>query len=290
MLKIVTGVIFVLYMLPGLICQDFKFSSLGPFMTSRILRLTPVKITSPEGTPLFAFYMTDSTLKPEIQVYMDSDFSASFEYSVICSNRNVTFVLEVTTETEHSNIKVKGQNKFPLSCNRALERYLYPTTTFPESNDAETIDTASTTTSLPVQKTLVADGAVNVNFRTDIIGYGIINLRLVQTNGSAYSQPLNNTGNKTVVDEVNEPHISYTVTIVRKIRPIDSIFRLVVYCVQIFVATGFGAKLDLKVVKECLVRPISPAIGLGCQFLLMPLVSVKGSAQVLITIFKSYKH
>ncbi len=34
-----------------------------------------------------------------------------------------------------------------------------------------------------------------------------------------------------------------------------------------------GTQLDLKIIKDCVKRPIGPAIGFGCQYLVMPLVS-----------------
>lgn len=35
---------------------------------------------------------------------------------------------------------------------------------------------------------------------------------------------------------------------------------------------GFGCKLDLGIVKECLKKPVAPGIGFGCQYLVMPLL------------------
>ncbi len=34
-----------------------------------------------------------------------------------------------------------------------------------------------------------------------------------------------------------------------------------------------GTQLDLKLISDCLKRPIGPAIGFGCQYMVMPLVS-----------------
>lgn len=256
-------------------CEDIKYSSVQPFSTSKVLRVAPVKISSAEGQPLLAFYMVGSSLEPRIQVFMDSEFSASFQYSVVCKTQNVSFMLDVSTGRD--NVKVKGQSRFPLSCNNALERYVYPTTSRPQDN----ISDSNTASEKPL-KVFLIEGEINVNLQTDVIGYGTINIRLLEAVDS--SVPVKSTTDSTFntttdgetdvqTDDSDAPHISYTVTIVRKIRPVDSIFRVVVYCVQIFVATGFGAKLDLQVVKECLFKPIAPAIGLGSQFLLMPLVS-----------------
>ena len=261
-------------------CEEVKYSSALPFLSNKGLSVTPVKISSADGEPLLAFYMVGSSLEPKIQVHMDSDFTASFQYSFVCKNVNVSFILDVSTEK--SRVMVRGQNRFPLTCTNAKERYLYPTTTVPRDN-------VKNRTSSAGQKVYVTEGEVSVKLRSDIIGYGVINIRLLEavdqakakllkssltdpTPSQTTSSSLTNTSFEYAGDDV--PYITYTVTIVRKIRPVDTIFRLVVYCVQIFVAIGFGAKLDLKVVKECLVKPIAPAIGLVSQFILMPIVSI----------------
>lgn len=63
------------------------------------------------------------------------------------------------------------------------------------------------------------------------------------------------------------------VTVIRAKRTIDTVFT---YSVAILVAViyiNFGCALDWGVLRTTLKRPIGPAIGFGCQFVAMPLVS-----------------
>ena len=50
------------------------------------------------------------------------------------------------------------------------------------------------------------------------------------------------------------------------------IFLYGIICMSIFNTLCFGLSLDLNKVKEFLKKPLSPSIGLACQFILMPTV------------------
>jgi hypothetical protein len=65
----------------------------------------------------------------------------------------------------------------------------------------------------------------------------------------------------------------FPVTVLRSIRPIDKIFMILMTAFLFLITMGFGCKLDLGIVKECLKKPVAPGIGFGCQYLVMPLVS-----------------
>jgi len=70
------------------------------------------------------------------------------------------------------------------------------------------------------------------------------------------------------------PVVDYHVSVVRKLGFIDQLFRVVVSIVLLCANIGMGCKIDLAVVKEILRKPMAPAIGFCCQYLIMPLVSV----------------
>ena len=56
-------------------------------------------------------------------------------------------------------------------------------------------------------------------------------------------------------------------------RTLNTIF-IVVLTILIVIANALmGCELNLEVVKETLKKPVAPAIGLICQFVLMPMVS-----------------
>ena len=73
---------------------------------------------------------------------------------------------------------------------------------------------------------------------------------------------------------VNEslPVVDYHVAVIRKERFIDHLFLGLVSFMVICANIGMGCRIDLGVVKEVLTKPIAPAIGFGCQYIIMPLV------------------
>lgn len=75
------------------------------------------------------------------------------------------------------------------------------------------------------------------------------------------------------VPEIIPIHREFKVSVIRKPRVIDVVFKYVVMCVIILNTIGFGASVDLQVVKEILMKPIAPMIGAVCQLIIMPLVS-----------------
>lgn len=247
--------------------------SVGPF-----LKVVPVRVQSSKGEPLLAFYMINSSLQPKIEVLMDSDFTTSFDFSIICINRNISMLLKVTAYNE-DNLKVNGENLFPISCEDADEKNLRDVYSTPSPLKGNA--------TIPDWTIYVSQGQVTVKLRSGIIGVGTVEFTLLTVSKNPVDQAsysdldelqTNNGTNATfvVVDPTKSGKtLTYQIHVIRKIRPIDKIFRLVIYAVQIFTATGFGCKLDLKVVKENLWRPVAPGIGLACQYVLMPLVRTR---------------
>ncbi|CAL1540661.1 unnamed protein product [Lymnaea stagnalis] len=56
-------------------------------------------------------------------------------------------------------------------------------------------------------------------------------------------------------------------------RTIDKVFRILLYIVIILATIGMGVSVELAVVKAVLRRPVAPLIGLGCQYICMPLLA-----------------
>ena len=65
----------------------------------------------------------------------------------------------------------------------------------------------------------------------------------------------------------------YQVIVLRRRRVVDDVFRYGLIALACILYVGFGCKIDLQIIKNILKKPISPAIGFGCQFILMPVVS-----------------
>ncbi len=75
-----------------------------------------------------------------------------------------------------------------------------------------------------------------------------------------------------LASEWTELDVQYKVAVIREDRALDTIFIAVIVVLLLFANVGMGCKIDLKVVKEVLRRPIAPTIGFCCQFIVMPLV------------------
>lgn len=63
------------------------------------------------------------------------------------------------------------------------------------------------------------------------------------------------------------------VIVTRSMNLGDIIFNIAVACFVIVIYVNFGAVLDLEDLKRIVIRPVGPAIGLFCQFLVMPVLS-----------------
>lgn len=59
----------------------------------------------------------------------------------------------------------------------------------------------------------------------------------------------------------------------REERTIDTIFTISVAILVSILYINFGCAMDWNVCRDTLKRPIGPAIGFFCQFLIMPLVN-----------------
>ncbi|XP_039962293.1 sodium/bile acid cotransporter-like [Bactrocera tryoni] len=63
------------------------------------------------------------------------------------------------------------------------------------------------------------------------------------------------------------------VIVTRSLNLADIIFNISIACFVMVIYVNFGAVLDLEDLKRIVIRPVGPAIGLFCQFLVMPVLS-----------------
>lgn len=63
------------------------------------------------------------------------------------------------------------------------------------------------------------------------------------------------------------------VIVTRSMNLADIIFNISIACFVMVIYVNFGAVLDLEDLKRIVIRPVGPAIGLFCQFLVMPVLS-----------------
>ncbi|XP_018405528.1 PREDICTED: ileal sodium/bile acid cotransporter-like [Cyphomyrmex costatus] len=73
--------------------------------------------------------------------------------------------------------------------------------------------------------------------------------------------------------EIIENQEAAVITVIREERTIDSIFTASVAILVSILYINFGCAIDWNVCRNTLRRPIGPAIGFFCQFVIMPLLS-----------------
>ncbi|XP_018341223.1 PREDICTED: ileal sodium/bile acid cotransporter-like isoform X1 [Trachymyrmex septentrionalis] len=73
--------------------------------------------------------------------------------------------------------------------------------------------------------------------------------------------------------EIKEDQEVAVITVIREERTIDSVFTASVAILVSILYINFGCAIDWNVCRSTLRRPIGPAIGFFCQFLIMPLLS-----------------
>lgn len=81
--------------------------------------------------------------------------------------------------------------------------------------------------------------------------------------------------------EAAESQYRYHIAVIRPKRILDTVFIAVVAIVVLVPKVGMGCKLDLKVVRDVLKKPLAPIIGFICQFVIMPGVSGPLKGQII---------
>ena len=232
---------------------DFKETTNGAFYVTGIYNKTNdgtythvEKNDAMERSNIFE--VVQASLEPRIKMFMDRELVSSFNYTLACQDLTSYYELKVTSD----NPKVLRipETSFSISCANASFTGVSLTSHAGITNFS-----------------YVIDGSFDIKLMSGLIGYDTIKFQLTEETDV----------NETTTEETD----TYDVVVIRKMRPVDRIFRIAVYCVQIFTLIGFGSKLDLKIVKECLRRPIAPAIGFCCQYLMMPLVRNDASIDAL---------
>lgn len=129
------------------------------------------------------------------------------------------------------------------------------------------------------------EGNITLTLEGNLIGISSLVLRIDKFDVSSGSD--NSSGTQieqtrqikhVQTDDVNDVSKSkhtqtFEVLVLRILRPIDKVFMIFIPIFLFTITIGFGCKLDLGIVKECVKKPIAPGIGMGCQYVIMPLVS-----------------
>ena len=193
-------------------------------------------------------------------VMMESNLMVTLNYSIPCSKKQDLFKLQ--TESDNTELFIlKGNTSFDVSCIDAVEIDMY----INDENASISNEPNKYVTNITTM--LAATGSVKVQLHGVLLGLSQLNVRLKRNVAEMINMGVTESVNNTEMIER-----SFDVGILRVRRPIDNIFVIIIAFFISIIIMGFGCGLDLEVVKECLKKPIAPGIGLGCQYILMPLV------------------
>lgn len=185
-------------------------------------------------------------------MYQQSTFNV--EYTLFCNHSDDQYRIEVVSKRQVV-FTVRETKKTNISCKSATDLLVNVT----EGPDVTASDSVAAKYHVMHRKGV--RGNFTFNLYGELIGRAMLNIQLVK---ETHLQG----------DENIEGNNIFNVVVFRKQGVLDKLFRIFIYIFLVFVTLAFGCKLDLAVVKENLRRPVAPAIGIACQYVLMPMVSV----------------
>ncbi|XP_052815961.1 ileal sodium/bile acid cotransporter-like [Mya arenaria] len=216
--------------------------------------VTPDHLTSQNSV------RTVFALQEPVVIFMFEEVDVKVNYSLPCADSYVSIYIEHLKENDIFNVLSNSTITIPCDAN----------------GDSSTLGNGR-------NKTLSIDGVLTLRLRSTVIGLSRLGLA-IRDQGSNILQ-YDEVGGISMYNSSFEPQPGvridanggavthwFPVTVLRKMRPVDHIFRYLLGFMVILLTMGFGCKLDMGVVKECLRRPVAPGIGFGCQYLLMPLI------------------
>nr|XP_011446280.2 ileal sodium/bile acid cotransporter [Crassostrea gigas]XP_011446281.2 ileal sodium/bile acid cotransporter [Crassostrea gigas]XP_034339497.1 ileal sodium/bile acid cotransporter [Crassostrea gigas]XP_034339498.1 ileal sodium/bile acid cotransporter [Crassostrea gigas]XP_034339499.1 ileal sodium/bile acid cotransporter [Crassostrea gigas] len=190
-----------------------------------------------------------------LTMYQESTFSV--EYTLYCNHSSDRYRVEISSK-RHVVFTVR-QDAIVLYCSNATDILMNVTDTGPQ---VIPIPVTSSTTSprYHVIQRKGLRGKLTLALYGELIGRALLDVKLQKVGNSLQ--------NETTADR----HV-FNVVVFRKLGVFDTVFRVLIYIFIVFVTLAFGCKLDIDVVKENLRRPVAPAIGLCCQYILMPMIA-----------------
>ena len=200
----------------------------------------------------------------KIVVMMETDLMVTLNYTIPCHDNEDSYIIQAESGDTDLFI-LTGNTTFIVSCRDAQDTNI-------AKNDQTSFALNETDKYIIENATiLIARGSVQLKLHGILLGITDIDIKLKHI-GNSLTSGINNTDvtEDTYITDVIER--TFNVDVLRVMRPIDDAFKVIVGCFISIVIMGFGCGLDLEVVKECVKKPVAPVIGLGCQYILMPLV------------------
>ena len=162
-----------------------------------------------------------------------------------------------------------SEEQVQVSCNRSLKQF--DSVTLKVVSADPDIATVSSEKVISCQCEPVSTSNISqFVIRGHFLGRTVINVETLNA-----TQPVKSVnGLPSTVVNASLPVVDYHVSVVRKQQFIEQLFLGLLSFVLICANVGMGCTTDLAVVKEIITKPIAPAIGFCCQYVIMPLVSV----------------
>ena len=176
------------------------------------------------------------------------------------SNINITFVPTDTSHSTDNDVTIKEDDVIRITFNVTCDKdnTHYENRTIMLSTDIDYI--ARITENTPIDISEVCSGVSG--------SFGVTGVRL----GRAY-----------VIADIDGEVISnyYSVIVLRTRRKVDYVFRYGLIILASILYIGFGCKIRIETIIGILKKPVAPAVGALCQFIIMPLVSEKSTEKKL---------
>lgn len=191
-----------------------------------------------------------------LTMYQESTFSV--DYTLYCNHSSELYRVEISSK-RHVVFTVRQADSIVLYCSNATDILMNVIDTGPQVIPIPvTSSTASPRYHIIQRKGL--RGNLTLVLYGELIGRALLDIKLQKVGNS-------------LQDETTADRHVFNVVVFRKRGLLDTIFQVFIYIFLVFVTLAFGCKLDLDVVKENLRRPVAPAIGLCCQYILMPMIA-----------------
>ncbi|XP_069114005.1 ileal sodium/bile acid cotransporter-like [Argopecten irradians] len=189
-------------------------------------------------------------------LFMDEVKTVSMSYRLVCDTPTDQVQLSFRSE-DPRRFFVLSPTSVHISCENATETSVSIVNTSVTTAPASL---PSLMTNLPTQ--LILSEAVDLQLSATLLGRSdlVISVR----RSSLDSDIISENGTMDI--------LTFPFVVNRKMRALDQVVQVIVYLFLIFITLAFGCKLDLKVVKNSIKKPIAVSIGLGCQYIVMPLL------------------
>ncbi|OWF37932.1 Ileal sodium/bile acid cotransporter [Mizuhopecten yessoensis] len=189
-------------------------------------------------------------------LFMDEVKTVSMSYRLVCDR--VAEKVQLTFRSQDPDrFFVVSPDRVLISCENATETFVSM-----ENTSITTTPISSLSPMADQLYELVQSDKIRLHLSAVLLGRRNLVITVRR------SSPDNNS----ISDDGNTDQLLFPFVINRKMSKLDLAFRIIVYFFLIFITLAFGCKLDLKVVKESVKKPIAVSVGLGCQYLVMPLL------------------